>query len=370
MDRVKYIFNLLVAAFLLLTVAVNRDAKILGEPVKELFNRSESVKGVALVGVDERGNTVINTAALEENIIGYGGKTPLLISLVDGKIASVEIGKNSETPEFLQATVKEGLFESWNGLTLEQAATHRVDVVSGATFTSEAVIKNVELASAQASGAVSAGKGFDFDISLKSVIALLVIAFGVATTLLKIHNKWAKILLFVLNVGVLGFWCGSFLSLSLLISWAANGVNVAASIAPLTLLIVAIVMPLLGRKGTYCAYHCPMGAAQELVSLSNKEKVKIKPEILKILNKLRNAILALMFILMWAGVGFSIVDYEVFSAFLFDSASTAVLVIAMLALFLSLFVHRPYCRFVCPTGALLTLTQKTSSKGKAKPSTK
>ncbi len=362
MERARYIFNLLVAAFLLLTVAVNRDAKILGEPVKELFSRGESVEGPALVSVDAEGNQVINTAALEENIIGYGGKTPLLISLSNSKIVSVEIGKNSETPEFLEAVTRSGLFDSWDGLTLEQAASHKVDVVSGATFTSEAVIKNVELASAQASGVVAGGNGFDFDISLKSVIALLVIAFGVATTLLKIHNRWVKIALFALNVGVLGFWCGSFLSLSLLISWAANGVNVITSLLPLTLLIVAIVMPLFGRKGTYCAYHCPMGAAQELVSLSSKEKVRIKPEILKVLNKLRNTILALIFILMWAGVGFSIVDYEVFSAFLFESASTAVLVIALLALFLSLFVHRPYCRFVCPTGALLTLIQKTPIK--------
>lgn len=358
MERLSYIFNILIAALLLLTVAVNRDGAVLGEPISEIFNRSKVADTPKLYSVDSRGDEVINTAALEEKIFGYGGRTPLMIRLSDGKIVSVELGKNSETPEFLDAVVASGLLERWSGLTLEQAAAHRVDVVSGATMSSEAIIRNVEVAAARVAD-VESGGGFSFDISLKSVVALLVILFGVVLNTLKISKRWAKITLFVLNVVVLGFWCGSFLSLSLLTSWAANGLNLATSIIPVTLLVVAIVTPLFGRKGSYCAYHCPMGAAQELVSLSNKKKIRIKPEVMKVLSKTRNAILALMFILMWIGVGFSLMNYEIFSAFLFESASTAVLSLAMLFMLLSIFVHRPYCRFVCPTGALLTLTQKT-----------
>ncbi|MFI3285411.1 MAG: 4Fe-4S binding protein [Rikenellaceae bacterium] len=62
---------------------------------------------------------------------------------------------------------------------------------------------------------------------------------------------------------------------------------------------------------------------------------------------------------MWLGVGFELMDYEIFSAFIISSASTAVLVMAALFLILSLFIQKPYCRFGCPTGALITMAQKT-----------
>ena len=67
--------------------------------------------------------------------------------------------------------------------------------------------------------------------------------------------------------------------------------------------------------------------------------------------------------MVWCGVDFEIMNYEVFSAFLFDSASVAVLIMAVLFLALSIFTPRPYCRFVCPTGAILTVSQKTKDKG-------
>ncbi len=363
MQRLQYIFNLLVALALLLVVAINRDGQIFGDPVKELFGGGNATEQLQLVSGDAQGQQIINTEALEEKIFGYGGRTPLTITLSGGRIESVAIGKNSETPEFLDAVIAGGLFERWNGLTLDEAAHRKVDVVSGATLTSESVIRNVEVAAAQAAG-VERGGGFGVDITWRIAIALLVIAFGVVVSLRKIHNRWVKIALFTLNVGVLGFWCGSFLSLSLFISWAANGVNLATSLIPFALFVVAIVLPLVGRKGSYCAFHCPMGAAQELVSLSNKNKVRIPSAVAKVLNNLRNVILAVMMILMWTGVAFSVVDYEVFSAFMFESASTAVMVMALVFLLLSLFVHRPYCRFVCPTGALLTLTQRTNNNKK------
>lgn len=60
-----------------------------------------------------------------------------------------------------------------------------------------------------------------------------------------------------------------------------------------------------------------------------------------------------LLLLMWTGITFDLINYEVFSVFLFDQASLFVLVLAGVSLLLSLVVSRPYCRFVCPTGQLL-----------------
>jgi uncharacterized protein with FMN-binding domain len=42
--------------------------------------------------------------------------------------------------------VKKTLQDKWNGLKVKDAKTQKVDIVTGATFSSEAVIKNVQLA--------------------------------------------------------------------------------------------------------------------------------------------------------------------------------------------------------------------------------
>ena len=62
---------------------------------------------------------------------------------------------------------------------------------------------------------------------------------------------------------------------------------------------------------------------------------------------------------MWCGTGFDIMNYEVFSAFMFKQASLAVMILAVVFLILSIFINRPYCRYICPTGALLKLSQNT-----------
>ena len=51
--------------------------------------------------------------------------------------------------------------------------------------------------------------------------------------------------------------------------------------------------------------------------------------------------------------------YELFSAFIFQSVAVVVMVFAVVVVILSLFVPRPYCRFVCPTGNLFKFAQNT-----------
>ncbi len=91
----------------------------------------------------ENGATVINTTTLAEDIEGYAGPTPLKIYIKAGKIEKIEALKNLETPKYF-ALIKRDLLTKWNGLTAKKAAAQQVDVITGATFTSEAVIENVK----------------------------------------------------------------------------------------------------------------------------------------------------------------------------------------------------------------------------------
>lgn len=82
---------------------------------------------------------------------------------------------------------------------------------------------------------------------------------------------------------------------------------------------------------------------------------------LKILKHTRKCITVGLFAAMWLEASTSIAGYEPFSAFLFQHASTAVLIIAGLSLIISLFTPKPWCRFACPTGEMLKWTDKLSN---------
>ncbi|MBQ7421706.1 MAG: FMN-binding protein [Prevotella sp.] len=91
----------------------------------------------------DNGVTVVNTTELAKDVRGYKGATPLKIYIQNNKIVKVEALKNMETPKYF-ALVKRGLLDKWDGKSVAKAAKMKVDGVTGATFSSEAVKQNVK----------------------------------------------------------------------------------------------------------------------------------------------------------------------------------------------------------------------------------
>ncbi len=90
----------------------------------------------------EKDVTVINTTSLAGDIEGYAGCTPVKVFIKDGKVLRVEALENEETPKYFDM-VEKGLMKKWNGKPVKTAEKSKVDVVTGATVSSEAVIENV-----------------------------------------------------------------------------------------------------------------------------------------------------------------------------------------------------------------------------------
>ena len=89
------------------------------------------------------GNTVIvNTETIGKSIQGYAGATPVKIYIEKNKITKVEALKNQEGPKYMAKAKK--LLTEFEGKTVAKAKKQKVDAVTGATFTSEALIKNVQ----------------------------------------------------------------------------------------------------------------------------------------------------------------------------------------------------------------------------------
>ena len=92
----------------------------------------------------ENGMTVINTTQLGKDVQGFLGATPLKIYIQKNKVVKIEAMKNQETPKYF-LKVKKHLLDKWNGVKVKDAKKMKVDAVTGATYSSKAVIENVQL---------------------------------------------------------------------------------------------------------------------------------------------------------------------------------------------------------------------------------
>ena len=97
------------------------------------------------VMVKENGAYVINTTELGKQVDGYVGPTPLKVYIRKNKIEKIEFLPNQETPKYWRAAAKH-LLNKWDGMKVSEAKTAEVDGRTGATFSSDAVKKNVKLA--------------------------------------------------------------------------------------------------------------------------------------------------------------------------------------------------------------------------------
>ena len=92
----------------------------------------------------ENGMTVINTTTLGKDVQGFLGATPLKIYIQKNKVVKIEAMKNQETPKYF-LKVKKHLLDKWNGVKVKDAKKMKIDAVTGATYSSKAVIENVQL---------------------------------------------------------------------------------------------------------------------------------------------------------------------------------------------------------------------------------
>ena len=369
---VARLLSLVVVVLILAAAAILRDGRILGHDLREA-HEAKALKNDTLE-VTPDGAFVVSTKPLAKDVQGYGGPVPLKIHIKDGRVAAVEAEPNAESPDFFNRAKE--LLNHWQGKSVDEALAEEVDAVSGATFSSRAIIANMQRGLAYAQkrgqwseeGSVGAletgappivggeeGSVGALETSAPPIVALIVVLLGAVVPLFY-NNRRLHLVQLAVNVVVLGLWTGTFVSYTLFLRVFSGGVSlsaIGALAAPLLMLIVALIYPLAGRSGHYCANICPFGSAQELAGKLSRRKLRITPRVLKLLSVLRNLLWGVLMALLLTGTCTAWIDYELFTAFLYSSASVWVTVLAALFLVLSVWVPRPYCRFVCPTGALI-----------------
>ncbi len=315
----------------------------------------------------EEMGVVIATAPYAEGVKGFAGPTPLYLYVdAEERLKAVVIAENSETQSFLERAA-DGIFAQILGKPVAEAANTKVDAVSGATYTSNALVGNIKnTLKVRMAHTAEAGTAPAIGWS-KTIAVAIVLLLGAIVAWRYRGLRPLRVGILFLNVIVVGFWCGQFLSLSLLRGWIQNGTDVLLYLPTLLMLLVAIILPLFGRRHHYCTWVCPYGSLQELAWLVPIPKLAVSPNVYKWMRLVRMIVLMLLLFCLWLGFGSDILNYEPFSAFLLDVTLPAVLLLAGIFVLLGLFVPRPWCKCICPLGALFDMAEDEGRKAKNTP---
>ncbi len=130
----------------------------------------------------------------------------------------------------------------------------------------------------------------------------------------------------------------------------------AISIPVLIFFILPLIFSLFFGR-VFCAAACPLGMIQDLVII---KPISIPIWLRKTLSLLPYIYLGLAVLLAATGSDFIICRYDPFVGIFRMNAEFFMIVLGISFLLMGLFIARPYCRFFCPYGVLLSWTSKFS----------
>lgn len=292
---------------------------------------------------------------------GFGGPLKVAVSVDTlGKVVNAIVIEHKETPSWFAKVMKSPLTASLKNKSYQDPFElgKDVDGISGATYTTRAVVQSVKDAARQ----IALNKlnlpepdekpsrilfGFPEYIL---VLLLAVAAFGIKYASGK-NRKRIRWLMMLSGMVVIGFMVNHPLTLVdinkfLMGYWP----DVHYQLYWYLLIFGVLLIFLTTNKNVYCHYICPFGAVQESLAVFAKAK-RFHPNHYAFFKWLRRGVvwLALFLALIFRNPGVS--SYEVYSTlFSLSGTNRQVLFLAIVLVF-ALFVTRPWCRFLCPVPA-------------------
>jgi hypothetical protein len=308
---------------------------------------------------------VVRTQPACRDMIGYAGTTDALVVLdCDWKILGLKIHASEDTASYVRdIAIDRKFLKKWNGLTWDAAAAldlkaAGIEGVSGATMTSMAIAQSVKARLRLSRDELAAPVVFRFAWRDAGLLAVLAVASLMAFGRPAWRHRWKRPYQLVLVVYV-GLIAGDLLAMKLLAGWARAGVPWQTAPALVLLAVAALLVPGTTRQPFYCHHVCPHGAAQELLGAIRPRRwqLTLPAGVGRGLEYLPAALLAFTVVVALLALPFDLADLEPFAAYIVRSAGVATLAVAAVGLVASCFVPQAYCRFGCPTGALLNFVR-------------
>jgi len=191
------------------------------------------------------------------------------------------------------------------------------------------------------------------------IVALLVALTLASYLALKKRSRRGIFLLGIFSLIYFGFWrkgcvCSIGATQNIVLALFDGGYAVPVAV------VVFFVLPLIftlffGR--TFCAAVCPLGAIQDVVVL---RPIKVPSWLEHALGLLAYVYLGAVVLFAATGSAFIICEFDPFVAFFRRNGSLNMFILGVCFLLIGMFVGRPYCRFLCPYGVLLSFVSRAS----------
>ncbi len=298
---------------------------------------------------------------------GYGGalRSSLIFSK-DGELSSILITSDKETPSYIRRLENKRFLQgierlNWESLVYEVGVP---DVVTGATYTSKAILKGANSAARMYAEEILQLKNLP-DIenpriqwTTQHTILIIVLLMSFLATRTKLFRRLkTRWVLLIFNLIFLGFWTSNQLSIVHFSRLSAGEIPPLGQHLFFYILLSGSLVFILGfNKNLYFDRICPFGAGQECLSALSGTKRTLRDK----KNKIRWIPRILALAILCLGLIFrhpSSINYEVFSAFFQLLGNSFQFALLLLVLIASLLFKRPWCHLLCPVKPVLEYIQ-------------
>ena len=296
---------------------------------------------------------------------GYNGPMTVAVGVdIDGKVIGIAVVRENETPSYIQEVLDSNFIDSLIGkyFTEEFRLYRDVDGISGATFTCRAIAKAVLLGSRQIAEdqlnmttAEIEKAEIKFGFPEITLLALFFTGYIGHRKEFK-YKKQIRWVSMITGLVVLGFIYNLPLTLAdinklLLGFWPTWQTHLYWYLLLGGILFVFTA----DNKNPYCEWFCPFGAAQECMAVLGDAR-NISP------GRYRNTLLWVQRGLAWLAIVLALIyrnpgltSYEIFGTLFDFIGSTWQFALFGIILIASLFIHRPWCNYLCPIRPVMSL---------------
>lgn len=313
--------------------------------------------------------TLLRSSPSLDAFIGYQGPLDLLVAVApdDRTVLGIRLRSTYDNEPYVSYIRDDEdylkLFDAWE---LGRVASVNFDEegiegVSGATVTSWAIAEATKRRIAEY---LVNSEMNEEDTSLVASVGLhdmgmfAMVAFACLLSFTRLRGKKYLRVLWQLTVVIyIGFITGNLVSQALLAGWAKAGIAWQSSAGLALTGVAALIVPWSTGHQLYCHHLCPHGILQQW-TLKLRQKMKWKAFVLpkkveRVLLLVPWLLLLTTMVVLFVNLPLNLADLEPFDAWVLGVSGGISLLIAVVGLIASLFYPMAYCRFGCPTGALL-----------------
>jgi hypothetical protein len=318
--------------------------------------QGDAQPGVA--GSDAHGRDVLLGYVRTGEANGYGGPMQVAVGIdTTGAVTGLSVVHHKESTAFFRKVMGGGLVSQLVGRSASDALSLGTDLdgVTGATRSSVALVESVrkaarDLAATQLHRTVPAEPRLPFRFGWPEIALLLLFAAGFAGSYTRIPGKrplqWISRILAIVFVGFV--YCAPLTLTNINTLLMGYLPHWRDQVYWYLLLLGALLPVLLTRERPYCNYVCPFGSVQECLRVVGGKSRSVPASVQKRLRWFHEILVLVAVVVALYARSPGLTSYEVFGS-LFDlTGMTYQFITLAVVMIASLFIARPWCRFLCP----------------------